>query len=155
MPPKPSLALTRLWYQPYYKRAEDLNRHLEGLKAAGVPEWPFGFEGNPENQITGQDLSALAIGRTWTGYSPVHIGENAPFVAQFDRDNHVVYRSTHTLLSGATRLERDRLCLQFDGYFSNLWLCGAVYRTDPASRDARVDYIYVLPDGLRYFSVKD
>jgi adenylate cyclase len=63
--PKPSIAFARLWYQPYYKRAEDLNRHLEGLKAAGIPEWPFDFEGNPLDQVTGQDLSALVIGRTW------------------------------------------------------------------------------------------
>jgi hypothetical protein len=25
--PNPSLALARLWYEPYYKRVEDLNRH--------------------------------------------------------------------------------------------------------------------------------
>jgi adenylate cyclase len=155
LPPKPSLALTRLWYEPYYKRAEDLNHHLEGLKAAGIPEWPFGFEGRAQDQVIGQELSALAIGRTWTGYSPVHIGENAPFVAQFDRDNHVVYRSTHTLVSGTTRLEKDRICVLFDGYLPNLWLCGTVYRNVAASNEPSVDYVYVLPDGLRYFSVKD
>jgi adenylate cyclase len=133
-----------------------LNRHLEGLKAAGVPEWPFGYEGRSQDQVTGQALSALTAGHTWMGYAPIHMGENTPpFIMQTDKENRVVYRSAHTLLGGVARLENDQLCVQFDGYFSNLWLCGAVYRTDPASRDARVDYGYVLPDGLRYFSVKD
>jgi hypothetical protein len=90
------------------------------------------------------------------GYAPVHPGENTPpFFLQIDKENRIVYRSTHTLLGGIVRLENDRLCVQFDGYFSNIWLCGAIYRTDLASSDAGVNYVYVLPDGLRYFSVKD
>jgi adenylate cyclase len=148
--------MTRLWYEPYYKREEDLNRHLQGLKAAGVPEWPFGYEGRSEDQVTGQALSALAIGHTWMGYAPVHPGENTPpFFLQIDKENRIVYRSAHTLLGGIVRLENDRLCVQFDGYFSNIWLCGAVYRNVAASNEPSVDYVYVLPDGLRYFSVKN
>jgi hypothetical protein len=41
--PKPSLALARLWYEPYYKRVEDLNRrsslgrrYRRALPEAGV-----------------------------------------------------------------------------------------------------------------------
>jgi class 3 adenylate cyclase/tetratricopeptide (TPR) repeat protein len=153
--PKPSLTLARLWYEPYYKREEDLNRHLAALEAAGIPEWPFGFEGRPQDRITGQGLADLAIGHTWVGYIASHAGENTPFILQADKDNRIVYKGAHSLLSGITRLEEDRICLQFDGYLSNLWLCGAVYRTDAASHDAGVDYVYVAPDGLHYFSVKD
>jgi adenylate cyclase len=153
-PPKPSLALTRVWYGRYYRRAEDLIHHLEGLKIAGIPEWPFGFEGRPQDQVSGQALATLALGRTWTGYLPVHIGENTPIIVQFDRDNRVVYRSAHTILSGVARLENDQLCIQYEGYLSNVWLCGGVYRTSAGS-DTGVDYVYAAPDGLRYFSVKN
>jgi hypothetical protein len=52
------------------------------------------------------------------------------------------------------RLENDRLCIQFDGYWSSYWLCGAVYRITNAN-DSGVDYVSVLPDELRYFSAKD
>jgi class 3 adenylate cyclase/tetratricopeptide (TPR) repeat protein len=151
--PKPSLALDRLVYRLMYKRAEDLNDFMEGLKAAGIPEWPFGFEGRPEDQVTGQALVALAVGRTWAGY--IQGGANAPFFLQIDKENRVAFRTAHTLMAGVIRLENDRLCMQFDAYLSDLWFCGAVYRTVAASRDASVDYVYVLPDGLRYFSVKD
>jgi adenylate cyclase len=153
--PKPSLAIARLWYGPYYKRAEDLNHHLEGLKAAGIPEWPFAFEGRAQDQIVGQALLALTVGHTWTGYVPLHLGENTPFILQTDQENRVVYKSPHTLLSGIIRFEDNQLCMQFDGYLSNLWLCGAIYRLVPVSKDADVSYVYVLPEGLRYFSITD
>jgi adenylate cyclase len=153
--PKPSLAVARLWYGPYYRRPEDLDRYLEGLKAAGLPEWPFGFEGRAQDQVTGQALKALIAGHTWTGYRPIHLGENTPFILQIDNENRVVYKGAHTLLSGIVRLDDDQLCMQFDGYLFNLWLCGAIYRTDPAAKDVDVKYVYVLPEGLRYFSVTD
>jgi adenylate cyclase len=153
--PKPSLAITRLWYGPYYRRTEDLDHHLEGLKAAGIPEWPFGFEGRPQDQVTGQALRALIAGHTWTGYRPIHLGENTPFILQIDNENRVVYKGPHTLLSGIVRLDGDQLCMQFDGYLFNLWLCGSIYRTDPAAKEVDVKYVYVLPEGLRYFSVTD
>jgi class 3 adenylate cyclase/Flp pilus assembly protein TadD len=150
--PKPSLAYARLGYGLIYKRAEDLNHHLEGLKAAGIPDLPFGFEGRPRDQITGQALAALAIGHTWAGYQA---GENKPFILQVDEENRVAYRTAQSLMAGVIRLEHDRLCMQFDAYMSDVWLCGAVYRTVAASADPSVDYVYVLPDALRYFSVKD
>jgi adenylate cyclase len=151
--PKPSLAFARLLYEAYYKSADDLNHHLEGLSAAGIPEWPFGFEGRPEDRVPGQALASLTVGRTWTGYAPVHIGENTPIILQFDKENHIAYRSAHTFLTGIARLEGDRLCVQFDGYLWGLWLCGAVYRV--ATKDAAAEYVYVLPDSLRYFTAKD
>ena len=46
-------------------------------------------------------------------------------------------------------------CTQNDGYFSSLWICGAVYRNIADSRNPGADYVYVAPDGLYYFSVKD
>jgi len=153
-PMKTSLAFARLWYERYYKRANDLNHHLEGLKGAGIPEWPFGFEGRPQDQVSGQALATLTVGRTWRGYAPVYVGENTPIILQFDKENRVAYRSAHTFLTGVVRLENDRLCIQFDGYWSSYWLCGAVYRITNAN-DSGVDYVSVLPDELRYFSAKD
>jgi adenylate cyclase len=153
--PTSGLALARLMYGQLYKRAEDLNHHLEGLRAAGFPERPFGFEGRPQDQVTGQALAALAVGRTWAGYIPNRVDANMPFILQIDEENRVAFRTAHSLISGVARLENDRLCMQFDGFLSGHWLCGAVYRTVAASRDAGIDYVYVRPDYLIYFSVKE
>jgi len=150
-----NLTFAKLWYEPYYKRAEDLNHYLDGLKTAGVPQWPFGFEGRPQDRITGQALSDLAIGPVWTGYAPVPLSGNVPFFLQIDRENRIVYRSAHALLRGVARVENDQICAQFDGYLPNFWLCGGVYRTVATLGNPRADYVYVLPDGLKYFSVKE
>jgi class 3 adenylate cyclase/tetratricopeptide (TPR) repeat protein len=151
--PKPSLGFARLLYELIYKRAEDRNHHLEGLKAAGIPEWPFGHEGRPQDQVTGEALAALAVGRTWAGSYVV--GGNTPFILQVDSENRFAVRTARSLLAGVIRLENDRLCMQFDGYLSNLWLCGAVYRTVAGSDGTGADYVYVRPDDLMYFSAKD
>lgn len=153
--PRQGIALARLVYGLLYVRSEDLNRHLEGLRAAGVPEWPLGFEGRQQDQVTGQALAALAIGHTWEGYIPVKVGVNGPFISQIDNENRFAFHTPGTLSIGAARLEEDRLCTKVDGYYSGLWLCGAVYRVAAASPDDSVDHVYVAPDGLYYFSVKD
>jgi hypothetical protein len=80
-----------------------------------------------------------------------HSGENTPFVLQIDKENRIVYRSAQSFLTGAVAMEKDRLCVQFEDV-SN-WLCGAVYRVADPRKDAGADYVYVLPTGLRYFSV--
>jgi class 3 adenylate cyclase/tetratricopeptide (TPR) repeat protein len=152
--PKQGLALARLVYGLLYGWVEDLNHHLEGLKAAGIPEWPFGFEGRQQDQVTGQALAALAVGHTWEGYVPVKVGESKPFILQIDNDYRIALRTPRTLSIGVARLENDRLCTQVDGYYSGLSLCGAVYRTVVGSPDG-VDYVYVAPDDLFYFSMKD
>ena len=141
-------------YGLLYGRFEDLNHHLDGLKAAGIPEWPFGFEGRPQDQVTGQALAALAVGHTWEGYIPVKVGENRPFLLQIDNENRVAIRTPRALMSGVVRLEGDRLCTQVDGYYSGLSLCGPVYRTGDGSPGG-ADYVYVAPDDLFYFSMKD
>jgi adenylate cyclase len=153
--PKPSLAFAGAWYKPYYKRAEDLSHHLEGLSGAGLPQWPLGYEGHPQDRISGQELRTLTLSRTWQGHVAVRNGENIAFFLQTDEQGRVFYRSSQTFLSGTVGFENDQLCLQFEGQLSNLRLCGPVYRSKNTGATAGSDYVYVFPLGLRYFSVKD
>jgi adenylate cyclase len=153
-----SLAYQRLLYDESYKRIEDLNRYLEELRAAGMPEWPFGFEGKAEDRVTGDALLALVVGHSWTGYIPLPREKKAPFMLQIDEQARVAYGSTNTFLAGEAKVENDQLCMHFDGYMRNRWLCGHVYRnrstSAPDSDSESGDYVYVLADGLRYFSVE-
>jgi len=107
--------------------------------------------------VTGSDLQNLVSNRTWTGESPVGRGGIAPFLLQIDAKNRVAYRSTTTFLTGEARLENDRICMRFVGYLKNQWVCGDVFRNNAANPGPTVSdetFVYVLPDGLRYFSVK-
>jgi adenylate cyclase len=152
--PYANLANYRLLYD-YYKRDEDLQHFLDGLKAAGVPEWPFGFAGRPQDRVTGVALRELVLGRTWMGRTMVKPQVGMPFMQQVDSEGRVAYRGTSSFLTGTAQVEDDEVCMRFDGYFRDRWQCGYVYRNDAAATGgAKEDYIYVSPDGLRYFSPK-
>src|SRR5262249_50426725 len=49
------------------KRKEDLQRLLDGLTRAGVPELPFGFIADPKDRVTGPALANLVAGKSWMG----------------------------------------------------------------------------------------
>jgi adenylate cyclase len=146
-----SLAMARLYLGPYYRHAEDLDSHLDALKAAGIPEWPYGFEGRAEDRVIGSALEALTSGRTWTGYVPAGPGEKTPFIQQFDLDNRVVFKGARSLLTGTVALSNDQICIRFDGYLWGRPLCGSVYRNQTVE-GSDAGYIHVMPDSLRYFS---
>jgi adenylate cyclase len=147
-----NLAQFRLTYGDQYKLRTDLEHFLKGLAAAGIPEWPFNFEGKPEDRVSGDALKALLLGQTWDGYTPLGDERKVPFILQVDAKSRVAYRGANTFLTGEARIQNDQVCMRFDGYFKGEWLCGNVFRN--AISDAAEGYVYVLPDGLRYFSVK-
>ena len=141
-------------YGDQYKLNTDLEHFLKGLAAAGIPEWPFGFEGNPKDRVTGAPLKALVLGQTWNGYSPLGREKKAPFMLQIDAQSRVAYGGANTFLTGEARIENDQICMRFDGYYKGRWLCGNVFRDTTGNSSAGQGYVYVLPDGLRYFSIK-
>ena len=80
--PAASLAWVELRYT-YYRRPEYLERNLAALRKAGLPEWPFGFQGRAEDRLDGKSIEAMTYGRTWTG----HDRENGGiFIQEFDKD---------------------------------------------------------------------
>lgn len=149
-----NVAQFRLTYEDQYKLRTDLEHFLKGLAAAGIPQWPFGFEGNPKDRVTGESLRALVLGKTWDGYTPLGDKKQAPFMLQVDAQSRVAYRGINTFLTGEARFENDQICMRFDSYFKGKWLCGDVFRDGAAATSAGEGYVYVLPDGLRYFSIK-
>jgi len=151
--PQHNLAQYRLTYADQYNLSADLDHFLKGLAAAGLPEWPFGFKGDPKDRVAGQALKALLLGHTWDGYSPLGDERKAPFMLQVDAQSRVAYRGANTFLTGEARIENDQICMRFDGYFKGRWLCGAVFHDTKTTAGAGQGYVYVLPDGLRYFSI--
>jgi tetratricopeptide (TPR) repeat protein len=62
----------------HHRRSQDLARRLEGLREAGLPEWPHDYRDRPEQRLDGTQASALTFGHTWQGQH--HSGE--PFLIQ-------------------------------------------------------------------------
>ena len=149
--PENSLALYRIMYD-YYKNEQDLTDYLDALKLAGVPAWPYGVEGRPEDRVTGGALKDLVTGRSWTGRTWNAGPEGGvQFVQQIDAENRFAYRSASSFFTGVARLDNDELCIRYDGRVRDRWLCGGIYRnTDEAIAG---DYFYISPLLPRYFTV--
>jgi len=144
-------------YEDFYRNRDDLDRLVRALAASGLPEWPLGFAGRPEDQVKGAELETLRRGQLWTGASPVRRDKSAPFMLQIDDKGRVAYRGVNTFLTGQSRIEGDQLCMKFEGYLKDRWVCGNVFRNRAGKAGADgypEDYVYVLSDGLRYFSLK-
>jgi TolB-like protein/class 3 adenylate cyclase len=82
--PFSSLAYYKILYQ-HHKRREDLEFRIDALRRAGVPEWPFGHEGKPENRLDAVALEEITTGHTWTGWD---LGRNDSFIQDADRVNY-------------------------------------------------------------------
>jgi adenylate cyclase len=144
----PESNLTYYAYLYDYWDADDLNHHLAALRAAGVPQWPFGFAGNQTQRLTEQDLRALTSGHTWMGKNK----NGTEFMQYFDKTGKTAYRSANTNITGIFEIQGDKLCEKFDGYFLDRLVCGEVYRSE--SGTPAENYIHVTPRSLQFFSVE-
>lgn len=58
----------QLWYIFYRDRAISVREHLiAAMREGGVPEWPFGFQGEDAERLEGREIEALFFGRTIKG----------------------------------------------------------------------------------------
>ena len=124
---------------------------IEGLRRAGIPEWPYDDRRLAEDRLSADELRAVVAGQVWTG----ELKNGVDFVQYFDPKGNFAYRSTTSLLSGRVEMDGDRLCQVVDGYLLNHPTCGYVYRnaTDEAHPDQT--FAYVSIDAVKFFSVSD
>jgi tetratricopeptide (TPR) repeat protein len=146
--PFANLAYFRVLYA-HHKREEDLEHRIEALRAAGFPDWPYGYQPRLEDRLDRDSLDALTFGRTWEG----HDGADARFVQQFNQDGRVAFRSRASLLVGTARLNDDMLCVKFPAALLNREDCGYVYRTPEDTPEGATEFVRVALGDIYYFSV--
>lgn len=130
-----------------YWRSDDLQHHLAGLRAAGIPDWPFGFAGQDSDKVAGATLRDLVDGKTWIGKHR----NGTDFVQFFDAAGNTAYRSANTNITGTVQLEDDGICEKFPGYFLGRTVCGRIYRNSDKTRPHA--YVHVTPQSLKFFSL--
>lgn len=135
--------------ETYYRRADDLERLLVGLKMAGFPEWPYDFRGAESARLEASELRAITLGKTWSG---TH-ASGVPFLQEISATGALAYSSRTSLLTGTATIRDKKLCQQFEGAILGKEVCGYVYRNEAGSADTQDEFIAVMPHSLRYFSI--
>ena len=139
------------WYRArfaHYKRKQDVEHMIDGLRKAGVPEYAFGFEGMVENRLDTESLSKLTVGKAWSGMD----GYGRTFDQQISRDGRIAYNSHETLLVGKVWIEENRLCVRYRSNILGRDDCGYVYRNQNGSKDQKNEYVWTAIGHVYYFS---
>jgi tetratricopeptide (TPR) repeat protein len=136
--PGHSLASARVAYA-HHAREEDVVLRLDALRLAGLPEWPYGLEGDPEHRLSGDAIDALTFGRTW-------VGERAgfgSFMQYVDADGAFIERGPDYQLVGTASRQGDDLCLNTPGVLLGRPQCGPIYRNPTGAPESQDEYIYL------------
>jgi TolB-like protein/Tfp pilus assembly protein PilF len=144
--PGTSVSFYRVYYA-HHKREEDRVHILEGLRRAGVPEWPFGYDGRVEDRLDGSAIKTLLFGWTWIGQNPAGI----QFIQEIGEDGKFAYRSVQSFITGQASVREDMLCLKSE-HLMGRECCGYVYRKPGGTRAEKNEYVYVGATTLMFFS---
>ena len=133
----------------YFRNNQDLETLLGALRKAGFPQWPYDFQGDERNRLSGDEISRLVLGHTLRG----KINAGSPAIMQIGRDGNMVFRAAALLYTGRVFVDHDRLCQQSESVALGRTDCGSVYRRtttgdEPAYAYANATYVF-------YFSPVD
>ena len=136
--PSHSLASVRIAYA-HHAREEDLVHRVDALRIAGLPEWPYGIQGDPALKLNGTEIDALTFEHTW-------IGERAgfgPFMQYVGANGDFVERGPNYRISGTASRKGDTLCLEVPGILLGRQHCGPIYRNPDGTPEKLDEFIYL------------
>jgi adenylate cyclase len=139
----------------HHRRPEDLARILEGLRKAGLPEWPHGYPASPDKRLDGAQAGALTFGRTWQGQHRSEYRSGEPFLLQIAEDGTTAYRSPTSLRTGKVSLRGNRLCDLSNDFLLGRANCGYLYHDPSSVGGTEYEYVYVNAFSFMHFSVSD
>jgi len=134
----------------HYKRKEDLEHLIDSLSKAGIPEWPFGYKGQPEDRLSEHAIKELTFGQTWIG----HGYNGGSFIQQTSKDGKVAFRDPTSLLAGTVWVEGAMLCYQYPAVALGRKSCSHLFRNPTGTAANNNEYVRVSVGGVLYFSVQ-
>ena len=153
--PEANLTYYRVLYS-HHKRQEDLDFRIDALRKAGLPQWPYGYEGREEDRLTHKEVKHLLFDRIWRG---TRVGAEE-FKRENTEDGIVRFRdpkahpgrsSSAYMLSGTAKVEGDKLCYQYEEFLLGRKYCGYVFRNPEGSDKEENAYVDVNAIAIDYF----
>ncbi|ASY69801.1 adenylate/guanylate cyclase domain-containing protein [Sinorhizobium fredii] len=127
-------------------RKQDLAFILDGLREAGLPEWPFGFKADERDRLNGDQIASTVMGKLLRGKTEP---SGSPAIMQIGLDGNAAFRSATQLMTETVSINGDMLCEQSENAFGQAD-CGPVYRR--ANSPDETIYAYVNSTKVFYFS---
>ena len=124
---------------------------IDGLRKAGVPEFAYGFEGNPQHLIKSEELEALTKGGAWIGSDQ----SGANFVQQITPDGRIAFRNHNTLLVGKAWTNQDMFCVKYPSNMRGQDDCGNVFHNPDGNPENQNQYIWAAAGAIYYFSIDE
>ncbi len=155
--PAANLTYYRVLYA-HHKREEDLDFRIAALRKAGLPQWPYDYDGRTENRLKGSEIRHLVHDRIWYGS---RVGAD-----KFNRDNtkdgFVKFRDPKAhggrsqsayMLEGTVSVDDDKLCYRYEEFLLGRRYCGYVYQNPEGSHREANAYVDVNAIVIDYFTV--
>jgi adenylate cyclase len=110
----------------HFRNEQDQETFIDALRRAGLPQWPFGFQGDPTKQLKGEDIAKLVVGHTLRGFIEPN---QAPAIMQIGADGQAAFRSPVQFNTETVFVRGDLMCEQSENLFGRAD-CGPVFRRD-------------------------
>ncbi|MCH8002220.1 MAG: tetratricopeptide repeat protein [Proteobacteria bacterium] len=155
--PAANLTYYRVLYA-HHKREEDLDFRIAALRKAGLPQWPYDYDGRAENRLKGSEIQRLIHDRNWYGH---RVGAEE-FIRENTKDGLVKFRDPKAhpgrsrsayLLQGTVSIDGDMLCYRYEEFLLGRRYCGYVYRNPEGSHGEKNAYVDVNAIVIDYFTV--
>lgn len=135
-----------------FREEVDVARILDAMAAAGMSEWPRGFDAKSLEHLKAPDIRQIVFGKVWQG----RLESGGAAIAQFDADGRMAFRTAAIIATGRAFIEGDLLCEQIDATMLGRPVCGPIVRRPAESSEADgLDYTYVNASKVVHFAVAE
>jgi hypothetical protein len=125
------------------------SRRINAFRNARLPEWPYGFQGNPADQLHGATVRTLAVDKTWAG----HQRGGAPLVMQVSANGDRAQRGPQGLIVGKITIQANLMCMRSGAISVGREFSSPVYRNRGGSKERQDEYVFADIATAWYFSV--
>jgi hypothetical protein len=143
---EPNLLLTQDFF--VFKHEADIERLVDGLRKAGVPELPSDVDLAPNDRLTGPEIKSLILGHELRGRKIAPEVEDYRRIMSADGSISVTIGTWSS--TGTSWAQGNVIC---NAYPKNLTVCGAVFRNPLGTFEQKNEYLFIYRENRFEFSV--